>query len=299
LSEPKRPDSKRIRAEAFLFLATFFWGTTFVIVKLAVADVPPMLYLSMRFGLAAIIFAAILGGKIFPIKRELLAASFWVSVWYFLGFLFQTVGLTYTTASKSAFITGAYVLFTPLLQAIFKRRLPPIQIWIAATLSFIGLYLLSVESDSLLETNFNIGDALTLCCALSYGIYIVLVDRLTSDKSFEGEPNLSFKLAFVQVLFCAAASLAASFAFETPSFSADATFYILLIYISIFPTIISTTLQVSFQKDTTPSRAAIIFMCEAVISTALAFVFLNESLGVVALVGAGVMLLGLFVSERS
>ncbi len=291
--------SNRLKAEAFLFLATFFWGTTFVITKLAVADVPPMLYLAMRFGLATVIFALALGRKIFPVKRETLVASFWVAFWYFLGFLAQTVGLKFTTASKSAFITGAYVLFVPLLQAMLKRQSPPLQIWIAAVLSFIGLYLLSIESESLFETNFNVGDWLTLLCAVSYGIYIILVDRLTTKKSLDDEPHLPIKLAFVQVLFCAVASLVSSVTFEAPTVSADTIFYLLLLYISIFPTIVSTTLQVSFQKDTTPARAAIIFMCEAVISAALAAVFLKESLGTVALIGAGVMLIGLVMSERS
>lgn len=302
--------AKQVRAESLLLLTTLIWGTTFVVVKLSLSSVSPMLYVGLRFGLAAILYAAVFYKRLFPMPWRVVGASLGISLLLFLGFLFQTLGLAYTTAAKSSFFTGVYVILTPLFESVIERRPPSRRIWIAAGVVFGGLYLFSLpalsfgSAESVLTqlgspTAFNIGDVLTLCCAAAYALYIVRLDRLTSQPAFSSDAGLPIQVGFVQVVFCAAGGLLTGFFLETPVFSATPVFYALLAYIAVFATVLTTYIQTRYQKDTTPSRAAIIFMMESVFSAALAFFILGETLGTAALIGGAMMLGGLFYAQRT
>jgi drug/metabolite transporter (DMT)-like permease len=288
----------RLRAEFFLLVMTLIWGTTFVIVKLAVSEVSPMFYLGLRFGLATLFFALVFFRKIFPLNLPLFKASLGVMTWYFLGFLFQTIGMSDTTASKSGLITGVYVVLTPIFQSVIEKRPPPLGIWVAVAMVFGGLFLLT-SGESLTLTAFTFGDALTLCCAASYALYIVYLDKLTTRPEFADDKNFTFKFSFMQTLFVTVLSFISAFSFETIKFAPSVNFYLLWIYIALFATVFATLLQTRYQKDTTPSRAAIIFIMESVIAVVLGYFFLNETLSKTALIGAALMVGGLIVSERS
>lgn len=289
--------SKRLIAESFLLLTATIWGTTFVATKVALKYVSPLLYLTVRFCVASLLFV-IFSRRSFPIPKSLFLSALPLLCWYFAGFVFQTVGLNFTTASKSGLITGSYVIFTPILQSLLEKRTPPIGIWIASAMVFGGLFLLTMNGAELVS-DFNFGDALTLLCGLCYAFYLVELDKLTSQKSFNTDGSLLMKLVLLQLLFSGLVSVPFSFLLETPQIRLSWNLAIVIVYLALFASVLTTILQTRYQKDTTPSRAAIIFIMEAVVSTLFAVFFFGESLSMAAWIGASLMIAGLIVSEKS
>lgn len=289
--------SKRLIAESFLLLTATIWGTTFVATKVALEHLSPLLYLAVRFSLASVLFAVFFR-KSFPIPKSLFLSALPLLCWYFAGFVFQTVGLNFTTASKSGLITGSYVIFTPMLQSLLEKRTPPLGIWIASAMVFGGLFLLTMNGTELVS-DFNFGDALTLLCGLCYAFYLVELDKLTSRLDFNHNSARLMQLVLLQLLFCGLVSVPFVFWLEVPKLHFSWNVAIVILYLALFASVVTTILQTRYQKDTTPSRAAIIFIMEAVVSTLFAVFFLGESLSIVAWIGAGLMVAGLIVSEKS
>lgn len=280
-----------------MLLTATIWGTTFVATKLALETVSPILYLAVRFGIASLLFIIFFRQSL-PISKSLFLSALPLLGWYFAGFVFQSVGLKLTTASKSGLITGSYVIFTPILQSLLEKRPPPLGVWIAAVMVFSGLFLLTTKGDSF-ASDFNFGDFLTLLCGVSYAFYLVELDKLTQKDWFANDSPQTLKLSLLQLLFCGTLALPFSFVLETPFISPSFTLVLVVLYLALFASVITTILQTRYQRETTPSRAAIIFIMEAVISTLLAVALLNEALSAAAWIGAGLMIGGLIVSEKS
>lgn len=289
--------SKRLIAESFLLLTATIWGTTFVATKVALEHISPILYLAVRFGVASVLFA-FLFRKSFPIPKSLFLSALPLLCWYFAGFVFQTIGLNITTASKSGLITGSYVIFTPILQSLLEKRVPPLGIWIASAMVFGGLFLLTMNGAELVS-DFNFGDALTLLCGLCYAFYLVELDKLTSQADFSGDSSRLMTLVLLQLLFTGLVSVPFSFLLETPQIHLSWNLAMVILYLALFASVVTTILQTRYQRETTPSRAAIIFIMEAVVSTLFAVFFFGESLSTAAWVGASLMVAGLIVSEKS
>src|SRR4030067_3298375 len=115
---------KKYLPETLLMLNTVIWGATFVIIKSALTDISPLLFISVRFLFATIILLPF-AFKIFRnINKETFLGGLLLGFLYFTGFSTQTIGLNYTTATKSAFITGTFIIFTPLFQILIERRTP-------------------------------------------------------------------------------------------------------------------------------------------------------------------------------
>ncbi|MBI3004056.1 MAG: DMT family transporter, partial [Ignavibacteriales bacterium] len=150
--------SSRAKAEFFLLSITLIWGTTFVLTKIVLQHVSPFLYIAIRFGAASLIFAAIFFSHVKAIRANTAVKGGILGLLLFVGFALQTVGLEYTSASKSAFVTGMLVVLTPICQVIIERRAPKAGNVLGVVLVTAGLYFLTSPQGS----EFNIGDALTL-----------------------------------------------------------------------------------------------------------------------------------------
>ncbi|HQT92284.1 MAG TPA: EamA family transporter, partial [Candidatus Kryptobacter bacterium] len=116
--------SRSRKAELILLSITLIWGGTFAVVKFALNDASPLTFLALRFGIASLVFPLIYRKNYFSMDRATLVGGLFLGLLLMVGFAFQTVGLQYTTASKSAFITGLLVAFTPIAQAVIEKRLP-------------------------------------------------------------------------------------------------------------------------------------------------------------------------------
>jgi drug/metabolite transporter (DMT)-like permease len=277
----------RTKAELVLLATTFIWGGTFVIMKLGFADVSPFLFVAIRFTIGSIIFAAIFSPQLRSIKARTLRKGGILGLLLGVGLVLQTYGLQITTASKSAFITGMMVVFTPLAQLFIERRLPKLGNIIGVIVVTTGLYFLTLPTGS----GFNLGDSLTLVGAFLFGIYIVYLDIFTKEEEF-------LPLAFLQIVSTAVLGWILV-PFETPHLQLTWNIARLLFYTAILATVITTYTQTRFQKDTTPTRAGILFTLEPVISAVLAYFILGEILGMLGVLGGIIIVAGILISELS
>jgi drug/metabolite transporter (DMT)-like permease len=280
--------TSRSRAELFLFSITFIWGSTFVVSKYLLAYISPLAYIAIRFAVAALIFAVLFFRRIKGMTRSALLNGSILGGLLFFGFATQMIGLQYTTASKAAFITGMMVVFTPICQLVIERRAPKLGNIVGVVLVTAGLYLLTSPAGA----QFNLGDGLNLLCAVSFALYIVYLDIFSKEAD-------SAQLTLVQFVTCTVLGVATSWFFEKAAFAATTESMLALGYLIVFATVIAIYVQARFQKETTPTRSAIIFSIEPVIAATIAYFALGEFIGIWGIVGGGLIVGGLLVSELS
>jgi drug/metabolite transporter (DMT)-like permease len=275
----------RNRAELFLFATTFIWGSTFVVVKAGSENISSSLFIALRFGIGALIFALFLSKQLKTIPLQTFKKAIFLGLMLGVGILLQNQGIYQTTASKSAFITGLMVIFTPIAQLIIEHKAPKMGNLVGVVIVTCGLYLLTSPSGS--EINF--GDVLVFISALIFGIYIVFLDIFSKTENV-------LHLAFLQVTITTITALV-FIPFETLRFIPSTQLIFSLLYMGICATVFTTYIQTRFQKDTTPTRAVIIFTIEPVIAAVLAYFVLGELLGIVGIIGAALIIVGILISE--
>ncbi|HEY9166745.1 MAG TPA: DMT family transporter [Candidatus Kryptonia bacterium] len=278
--------SRSRKPELVLLSITLVWGGTFAVVKFALTDSSPLTFLALRFGIASLIFPLIYRKNYFKMDKATLLGGLFLGILLMVGFALQTVGLKYTTASKSAFITGLLVAFTPIAQGVIERKSPTRGNLIGVGLVAVGLYLLTSPNGQ----RFNIGDILTLFCAITYAIYIVYLD-------IYGKKHDPSKLTFLQLSVTALLALAAAPFVETMHIHVTAGFVWAILYTSILATVFSTYLQTKYQRETTPTKAAVIFSMEPVMANVIAFFAFGEFVGPIGAIGGGLIIAGLLASE--
>jgi drug/metabolite transporter (DMT)-like permease len=276
------------RAEGVLFGATLIWGSTFAAVKMILGELPAVQMVFWRMGVAALIVLLISGRSLFPMRPAALAKGAILGLLLFLGFVAQNVGMNYTTASKSAFITGMMVIFVPLLQFIVERRAPKVGNALGVLIVSVGLWFLTSPEGS----GFNIGDALTVSCAFLFAIYIVYLDVVAHELS-------AMQLTFLQCATNAVLAFIGTLLFETVTFAWSGRTLAILVYLTLFATVLTTYLQTRFQKETTPTRAAVIFSIEPLIASIIAYFVLGERLGELGILGGALIIAGVLTSELS
>ncbi len=291
--------NSKYKSELILILVTLLWGATFVIVKEALNDVSSMAFIAVRFLIAAAILLPFMRKKKFT--NQNISAGILLGVLLFMGFATQTVGLKFTSATKSGFLTGTAVIIVPLLQIIIEKRAPTKGVIIGTILVMLGITFLSSGGNSILSllsdlgSNFNIGEGLTLICALFFALYIIYLDVETSRYDF-------WTLLFLQIITTAVLSILFLVVFTETNlepFKFDLTNNLIwaIFYTSIFATLITTALQTKYQKNVTPAKAGIIFSFEPIFAAVFAFFILGEKITNFGYLGAGLIILGLLVSE--
>ena len=195
----KNPPS-RLRADLGLVLIALIWGSTFVLVKRALDDISTVLFLALRFSLAAVaLWFTFRGrGSHYPRSRKTeWQGGLVVGMCLFAGYLFQTAGLKYTTPAKAGFITGFYIPLVPLVGAVIYRRAPVVSELIGVVLATVGMALMTVGKSVL---DIARGDLLVLGCAFAYAFHILALGHFSKRLSYES-------LSLNQVATCAMLSL--------------------------------------------------------------------------------------------
>ncbi|HKI86011.1 MAG TPA: DMT family transporter [Thermoanaerobaculia bacterium] len=165
--------SYRARARLALLFATVVWGATFVVVQEALADLGVFHLLVLRFTLGVLLLLPFLKQWRSPgILRDGIA----VGVALFAGYALQTLGLLWTTPSRSAFLTGLTVLFVPIVGTLIGRPRPRPGLWLAALIAIAGLWVIYRPAAS--PTSFGLGDLLTLGCALAFACHVLTVEKV-------------------------------------------------------------------------------------------------------------------------
>ncbi|HTN44315.1 MAG TPA: DMT family transporter [Nitrospiria bacterium] len=285
--------TRRERAELYLFATTFIWGGTFVAVKLGLGDLSPVLFVTLRFSLAALVLLSLSFNRLLAIDRALLWKGSFLGALLFLGFVLQTVGLTDTTASKSAFITGLMVIFTPFFQIAIEKRAPKFANFAGVAIVTAGLWFLTSPSEGGPSgTGFTRGDGLTLLCAAVFGLYIVMLDLFSKDAE-------ALPLTFLQMLTPAVLGWIILPLIETPVWNPTPNAIAVLLFCSLLGNVLSNYVQTLYQRDTTPTRAVIIFTIEPLWASILGYWMLQEVIGYGGVAGGAMIIAGILVSELS
>ncbi len=292
---------KKYTGEIALLFNTLVWGGTFALIKNAFTDTSPLLFLGLRFSIAAIIFLPFVYASLKKANKQTLIAGAVLGFFYFTGFTAQSLGLNLTTATKSGFITGTFVVFIPILQLIIEKRKPKWFNVLSVLLVLVGLIILSSKGSNAIDfikqlgTDFNQGDLLTLICSLLFAFQVVYVDVYT--KKYDYLP-----MVFVQLLVTGIGGFILSFIFsisnlETVKFTFNTTVITAILYTAIFASIIATVIQLKFQKFVSPTKAGIIFSIEPIFASVFAYFLLSEKISNFGLVGCVLIFIGLIVSE--
>jgi len=262
-----------------LLVVTAIWGSTFFIIKDAVSLIDPIDFLAVRFAVGAAIPAAIFWRRL----RRLTATQWQIGLalggLYGLAQIVQTVGLQTTAASVSGFITGTYVVLTPIIMWIAFRARLNARTWIAVGLAIVGLAVLSLTGIG----GGGVGEALTLVGATLYAVHIVLLDRWSRSMD-------ALSLAIVQLIGVAltAGFLGLPGGYHVP---ADPGVWGAIAYTAVVAGIVTMLLQTWAQRHITPTRVALLMTFEPVFASAFAVGFGGEAVTLRLIAGGALILL--------
>ena len=275
-------------ADLSLLFVAIIWGSTFIIVKQSVEYIPVFSFLFMRFALAGMLLIFINAPKLKAIDKGVLTDGIMLGIALFLAYAFQTFALTVTSASITAFITGLFVVFVPVLSSIFLKKLPRQEAMIGVVFATIGLAFITLQGKFFV----SFGEFLAFVCAFFIAIHIILTDKLSRRNDFG-------LLTMVQVNMVALFSLIFSLFLDPcviPRHFNNQLIFSLIIN-SVFATVVAFVIQTSMQKHTTPTKAAIIFIMEPVSSAFFSYWIGGELLTAKQYVGTSFILLAMVFTE--
>lgn len=274
-----RPVRSTRRSELLLLLAVLLWSTTFAVMKESLGNISPALLVLIRFGIAAAVVYVLFRSRI-EFTRLNLLKGLAIGIPEYVGFMLQVTGITMTTASKSAFITGLAVVVAPVLSFLFLREQRSWKVALALLLAVNGLWIISFGF-TLRVGGMGMGDFLTLLCALAFGVQVFLIHLFSHRDSF-------YASTFFQLLAVAMCSLVYALGTKQ-TLVVNPVSWPSLLYLAVFTTVITLLLQNRFQHDVTVARASVIYSLEPVFATLLAVLFIGERMGPAVLVGGVLM----------
>ena len=284
IADRRAPGLAVWRWELALVAVTAVWGATFVVVREAVARVPPSAFIAVRFLAAAALLAALRPRQALRPDRGLAAAGVVAGLALFAGYTLQTVGLQYTSASSAGFITGLAVVLTPLLGALVLRQRPGRWPATGALLAAAGLALLTLE-----RLEVRRGDLLVLGCAFAFATHILLLGRYSPRHA-------SYQLAVVQLATTGVLALAWAGAAGDLRLPGSPQVWCALAVTAVLASAGGFLVQTRAQRDVSPTRTAIIFTMEPVFAALFAFWLAGERLAARGWLGAACIVAGMLVA---
>ncbi|MCL4337963.1 MAG: DMT family transporter [Candidatus Thermoplasmatota archaeon] len=279
---------RKILYMGLLLSVTFFWGVTFPVVKVALGYIGPGPFLALRFLAATIMLAFFVRrGKGFlapsNIKHGMVAGFL-----LFIGYYFQTVGLEYTSAAASGIITGAYVVILPLMSYLYLKTKVSRMDLFASIIAFGGLILMSLGSMSNLGT--ELGDLLTLICAVGYAVQIAYVSK--HSRNINSSTFTFYQIAAVTIF----STISIPF---TPGGLGTINLYVVfaIIFTAIFGSVFGYYVSTVALIYVEPTAAGIIFVAEPIFAAIAAVILAHEHLGIYVILGGAVMIMAMFLTS--
>lgn len=287
--------TRQLKADLAILSITVVWGSSFILMKNITGNIPFYAYLFLRFSVAGAILFLIFIKTLRNMNKRVLIQGSVIGFCLFAGMALQYMGLSFTSASNSAFITGLNVVMVPVISAVFLRKAPPFKAVVGVLLATAGLFLLSGGFTG----SWNRGDTLTMLCAVCFAFQIIFIDKFAATSDTR-------QLAFVQIV--SAAILYGIFwlvmgTFEaTPAIVMNGRVILTILYTGALGTAFAFGVQTIAQKYTSPTRTALIITCEPVFGAIFALTIPDtagktETLTLSTAAGCLLILSGMLISE--
>jgi len=278
------PARSRQVATLVLIALTAIWGSTFFLIRDVVRQVSPADFLAVRFTIAAVATLAVFWRPMLALDKREVRVGAGLGVVYGAAQILQTVGLAHTSAARSGFITGTYVVLTPILSAVLLRERVPRSTWAAVLLATAGLATLSLNG-----FGFGFGETVTLMAAVFYALHIVGLGRYSSPAGAAG-------LCAVQMVAIAVVSLvaAAPGGIDLPPGPGA---WLSVLYMALIAGAVAIWAQTWSQSHLPATRAAIVMTLEPVFAAGFAVALGGESMTLRMVLGGAMVLAAMYTVE--
>ncbi len=270
---------------AALLAVTVVWGVTFVQVKDAVELYPLFAFLAARFAIATLALAPLAAGRMRGLGRRGIAAGAFLGLLLAVGYALQTAGLKRTTVSSTGFVTGMYVVLTPVLALLLFRSAIGLAAWCGVVLSTVGLGLLSG-----IEAGSGSGDLLVLGGAAVYSLQIVLMERFAPLYD-----AVAFTLAEMTAAFVGLGAVA--LAIDDIGVPRGWTVWGALLVTGVFASALGFLVQTWAQRRTSATRTALAFAMEPVFAALFGYTLAGDRLGALGWGGCAAIMAGIVLAE--
>lgn len=272
--------------ELGLIVTAIIWGSGFVASAVSLEHYTPYQILAGRFLIGVLLLGAFFYKRLKKMTKSVVIKGAIIGLFLYVAFVLQTVGLQYTTPSKNAFLTAVNVVIVPFIALfIYKRKVNRFEIF-GATLAITGVGIISLN----LSGGINIGDLLTLLCAVGFAFHIFYTAKFVKGE----DPVL---LTLVQMITATLLGLIVVLFKGEMNFSVETEGVQSLVYLGVFSTTIAFLLQTVAQKFTTETNAAIILSTEALWGMVFSVIILDELLTMRMVIGAVLILIAIIASE--
>ena len=265
-----------------MFIATIFFGMTYVLTKICLNYSTELHIISFRFLIAFVISLIFLQRKIFPLKIKEILYSLILSVLLFMVFITMTIGVKYTTATNASFLISLSVIFIPFFSWVFNKEKPKKSIFIVLIIALIGIMLLTLDKN----LEFHIGDILCLICSLLFSFHVLITERFVKN-------NNPITLGVLQFGGVAVLSFLVQYPIEKFTLPKNEKFWISLMILSVFCTALAYIIQTVSQKKLSSTLIGLILSLEPIFSGIFGYFILNEYLSLQQYIGAFLLLISI------
>lgn len=277
---------RKYHPDLMLVGITVVWGSTFVIVKGAIEQMPPFTFMALRFTLAALVMSPVFIFKRRRLDKPTLVAGVVLGVLLYAMYALQTFGLLGTTASKAGFVTGLFVAFVPAIQLVWFRHRPSATTLTGVALAVIGLLLLTVTD----RLTMGLGDLLVLGAAFFIAVHIIALSRYSPRYDV-------LLLVAVQLSVAAVLQAASAFIFETPVLPPNTGVWGAVAVTGLLASALAFFVQTYAQKTVGPTRTAVVLTAEPVFAGIFGYLWRGEVFTPRGWFGAALILAAMFLVE--
>jgi Predicted permease, DMT superfamily len=278
--------SKRGQADLSMVIVSFIWGVSFVLVKDALADIGPFVFVGFRFMLAFLVLAALSYRDVLKLHGSTIGYGCLLGFFLFIGYAFQTVGLKYTTSSNAGFVTGVSVVLVPIMDSLLYKKKPSLATVITVTMAALGLFLISVPLGSIM---FSQGDSIVLVGAFGFAVHIILVDAYSHQHN-------AIAITAIQILVVGVLCTAIGSVVETIPVRITLNAMSAIIVTAVLSTALAFLVQNYMQRFSTPTHFAVVLTLEPVFAALAGYIWAGDRLSGSGLFGCGLILLAMLIT---
>lgn len=267
--------NKQLQANFLIVLVALFWGSTYFLTKMAVAELEPFNLTALRFGTAFIITALFFFKRIRKADRTVIKYSIILGVLAVIAVLSMTFGVQYTTASNAGFLISLSVVMIPLISVVVLKKKIKAKLLLSVVLATIGIVCLTLNE----QLTINKGDILCILCATSFAVQVLIMERIPKTAD-------SVAIGALQLGITAVVNFILSFFLENFTVPRDLKVWGVIVILGVFCTAFCYIIQIYALKNTSAIQAGIILSLEPVFSAIFAYIFLGELLSKQGYIGA-------------